>query len=123
MDKQHGISPRKSEKEDSHRGLKAVVIGMGIALIGGLILLFALAYKKMTDPEAFAKKKPAIEAAAPTKCDLQAAYALPDGKISEMMTFETTVSFTMAREDGLEWLSIDRCSGEVLSHLRVTPKE
>ena len=49
---------KQSKEEDTHRGLKIVVIAMGIALIGGLILLFGLAFKKMTSPKP--KPEPAI---------------------------------------------------------------
>ena len=42
------MPPRKPEKEvDSNRMLRIVVISMGLLLIGGTILVFALAFQKV----------------------------------------------------------------------------
>jgi hypothetical protein len=116
MSVQHAGNRGKSEKEDSHRGLKAVVIGMGVMLIGGLVLLFVLAYQKMTNPEKFAK--PVVRAK--SECNMEAKLALPEGNITEVMTFEKSLSFQIETEAGLVWISIDRCHGDELSRITIS---
>jgi hypothetical protein len=51
---------------------------------------------------------------------MEAKLALPEGNITEVMTFEKSLSFQIETEAGLVWISIDRCHGDELSRITIS---
>lgn len=107
------------KEKDPNRGLKLVVISMGMLLIGGTILLFVMAFKKMNDRThqeiADLRIPPAYR-----ECG-EHTLTLPAGYVLKTVKFDGKVARLVATTDAGEWVIVlaDSCSGHQLGALSV----
>jgi len=115
-------APSKTDKpQDSNRGLKLVVISLGLLLIGGTILLFVLAFKKISD-----------KAVEPVNAHIPKEYrqcgehkiTLQSGEAIESIDFDGVVArLVIESPDGGKAIrAVHLCSGEVLGNLMLRNK-
>jgi len=115
-------APSKTDKpQDSNRGLKLVVLSLGLLLIGGTLLLFVLVFKKITS-------KP-VE---PTNAHIPREYRqcgehkmmLQAGEVIETIDFDGVVARLVIElpDGGKAIRAVQICSGETLSNLVVRHK-
>ena len=111
-------SSKTDKPVDSNRGLKLVVISMGLVLIGGTILLFVLAFKKIND-----------KVGDPAKAHIPREYrdcgehelALGAGEEITHVEFDGVIArLVVERPDGgVAIRMVQACTGDLLSNLTI----
>jgi hypothetical protein len=108
-----GYTPDEPEnKEGVPRGLKYAVIGMGIALVGGMLLLMVLVIGKIASG---GEKK------ARNHCE-EAQVSLPEGEILEVREEGPNLIVRLRDGQGQLLLRYHSCSGELLRRVRLSAK-
>ena len=113
------ITPPPTRSEDSHRGLKLVVIALGFALIGGTVLLFVLAFQKMQDRTQDKATQDYIPRAYRDCQD--ATIALRDVVMIHQVEYDAHIARMRAEAtDGSQLLLlVNSCSGTVLNRVEL----
>ena len=95
----------------SLRGMKALVIIMGLAMIAGMGIMAYVAIAQMTAGDA---QKPAAT------CVEQATITLPEGEISQPIEHQGDVSVITLKDDtGYSVVTVERCGGAVIQMLTI----
>jgi hypothetical protein len=109
----------KNTNNDSMRAMRFMVFAMGVALIGGVMVLSYAGFQKIKRE---AKDGKGTNAA--VVCKQEAAeLTLPKGTIvPPIVTEKHAAIVTLYRPDGVyQLVTIDRCTGKMLNTLTLTP--
>jgi hypothetical protein len=110
--------PRPPKTPDPNRGLRLVVISMGMILVAGTILLFVLAYHKMNAPQS---EKDAARVPRDWRGCIEKSYPLGAGEAVDDVQFDGMVTRVIISlpNGGMRLLTVQGCSGEILQRLTI----